>query len=90
MPDDIVQLAAAPNEPIARMWEEMLNDAGVPVLVRPGGPGFGGWGSVATFEHFLYVRPQDLQRAQQIMEEEAGLDFEIWASDELSPERDPD
>lgn len=90
MPDDIVQLAAAPNEPIARMWEEMLNDAGVPVLIRPGGPGFGGWGSVATFEHHLYVRPEDLERAQQIMEEDAGLDFEIWASDELSPESDSD
>ena len=38
----------------------MLVDAGIPVLVRPGGPGAGGWGSVATFAHDLYVRQDDL------------------------------
>jgi hypothetical protein len=88
---DLVHLTTAPNEPIARMWEEILTSAGVPVLVRPGGPGFGGWGSVATFEHDLYVRPEDQPRALQIMEEEAGLDDDDWADpDLLAAERDPD
>lgn len=90
MPDDLVHLTAAPNEPIARMWEEILTEAGVPVLVRPGGPGFGGWGSVATFEHHLYVRPDDLARAQQIMADDVGLDEEVWANDDLFGEGEPD
>jgi hypothetical protein len=57
----------APNELMARYWEDVLVDAGIPVLVRPGGPGAGGWGSVATFAHDLYVRRDDLTRAREIV-----------------------
>jgi len=52
---------------MARYWEDVLVDAGIPVLVRPGGPGAGGWGSVATFAHDLYVRRDDLTRAREIV-----------------------
>ena len=69
MSDDIVFLMTAPNEPMARFWEDVLVDAGIPVLVKPGGPGAGGWGSVATFEHDLYVRREDLERAREIVAE---------------------
>ena len=62
----------APNEPMARFWEDVLLDAGIPVLVRPGGPGAGGWGSVATFAHDLYVRQDDLSGAREIVAEDAG------------------
>lgn len=74
MTDDLAFLISAPNEPIARMWEDILRDEGIPVLVRPGGPGAGGWGSVATFEHDLYVRPDDLARARQVMDDDAGVE----------------
>ena len=63
MSDDIIFLMTAPNEPMARFWEDVLVDAGIPVLVRPGGPGAGGWGSVATFAH-------DLARAREIVAED--------------------
>jgi ABC-type sulfate transport system substrate-binding protein len=66
--DDIAFLMTAPNEPMARYWEDVLVAAGIPVLVRPGGPGAGGWGSVATFAHDLYVRRNDLTRAREIVE----------------------
>jgi hypothetical protein len=65
--DDIDFLMTASNEPMARYWEDVLVDAGIPVLVRPGGPGAGGWGSVATFAHDLYVRRDDLTRAREIV-----------------------
>jgi hypothetical protein len=65
--DDPVFLLTAPNEPMARYWEDVLAAAGIPVLVRPGGPGAGAWGSVATFEHALYVRKSDFERAQDII-----------------------
>jgi hypothetical protein len=70
MSDDIAYLMTAPNEPMARFWEDLLVDAGIPVLVRPGGPGAGGWGSVAMFAHDLYVRRDDLARAREIVEED--------------------
>jgi len=70
MSDDIAFLMTAPNEPMARFWEDLLVDAGIPVLVRPGGPGAGGWGSVAMFAHDLYVRRDDLARAREIVEED--------------------
>ncbi len=74
MSDDIAFLMTAPNEPMARFWEDVLADVGIPVLVRPGGPGAGGWGSVATFAHDLYVRQDDLGRAREIVAEEADAE----------------
>ena len=72
MSDDpeITFLLSAPNEPMARFWEQVLADEGIPALVRPGGPGAGGWGSVATFSHDLYVRQADLERAREIVAED--------------------
>ena len=72
MSDDVAYLMTAPNEPMARFWEDVLVDAGIPVLVRPGGPGAGGWGSVATFAHDLYVRNGDLDRARDIVAEDSA------------------
>ena len=74
MSDDIVLLMTAPNEPMARFWEDLLVDAGIPVLVRPGGPGAGGWGSVATFAHDLFVRRDDLARAREIVAEDVDTE----------------
>jgi hypothetical protein len=76
MSDDIAFLMTSPNEPMARFWEDVLVDAGIPVLVRPGGPGAGGWGSVATFAHDLFVRNDDLDRAREIIA--ADTDEEIY------------
>ena len=75
MSDDIAFLMTAPNEPMARYWEDVLVEVGIPVLVRPGGPGAGGWGSVATFAHDLYVRQDDLARAREIVSEDADMEI---------------
>jgi hypothetical protein len=72
--EDLVFLLTAPNEPMARFWEQVLLDAGIPVLVRPGGPGAGGWGSVAMFDHDLFVRERDLAQAREIIAADAGAD----------------
>jgi hypothetical protein len=71
--NDIVFLATAPNEPIARLWEQILAESGIRALVQPGGPGFGAWGSVATFSHDLFVLASDLERAQAVLQ---GLEDE--------------
>ena len=83
MSDEIAFLMTAPNEPMARYWEDLLVDAGIRVLVRPGGPGAGGWGSVATFAHDLYVRRDELSRAREIVAEDADSESdEAFEGDE--------
>ncbi|MCA9863707.1 MAG: DUF2007 domain-containing protein [Thermomicrobiales bacterium] len=72
MSPDIVYLTTAPNEPIAGLWQSILEDAGIPVLVQPLGAGFGAWGSASTFAHRLSVRAVDLARAQEILAEETA------------------
>jgi len=64
----IVWIANAANEVEAMMWASTLRAEGIPVLLRPGGPGAGAWASAATFEHGLYVREQDRRRAQATLD----------------------
>jgi hypothetical protein len=67
--DPVVFLTTAPNEPMAGLTAQVLQDEGIRTLVRPRGPGFGAWGSVATFEHDLHVLSSQLERARQIVAE---------------------
>jgi hypothetical protein len=67
--DPVVYLATAPNEPLAQLWVEILADAGVKAMMKPIGPGFGAWGSAATFEHELYVLKSRLAEAESIIAE---------------------
>jgi len=63
----IVWLGTAPNEPIGRMWADVLEDQGIRTLVKAGGAGVGAWGSAAVLEHQLFVLEPDLARAQGIL-----------------------
>jgi hypothetical protein len=71
--DTPVAVGVAPNEAIAGLWKSVLESEGIATLIRPMGPGFGAWGSVATFEHEMLVRRVDAERAVQIL---ADLDAE--------------
>lgn len=62
-------LMSAPNEIEANLIAGILRDAGIPVMLRPGGPGFGAWASVMSFEHGIYVREVDRERAQAVLDE---------------------
>lgn len=75
--DPVVYLATAPNEPLAQLWVEILDDAGIRAMMKPIGPGFGAWGSAATFEHELYVLRSRLDEAAAVIAE-------------IEPERGPD
>ena len=66
-----MRVAIAPNEPLAGLWRSVLEEAGIVSLVRPLGPGFGAWGSVATFEHEVLVPELDLDDAAALI---AGLE----------------
>jgi hypothetical protein len=67
--DPVVYLATAPNEPIAQLWVEILADAGIRAMMKPVGPGFGAWGSAATFEHELYVLQSQFEEAETVLAE---------------------
>jgi hypothetical protein len=75
--DDVVWLTTAPNEPIARMWAADLENEQIRVMLKPGGPGFGAWASAATFEHDLFVRRADLERARELLAELDDVDFSV-------------
>jgi hypothetical protein len=71
-----VRVAIAPNEPIAGFWVSVLAEVGIVALARPLGPGFGAWGSVATFEHELLVGSVDADEARLVIEDlEAAEDL---------------
>ncbi len=81
-PDDIVWLTTAPNEPIAQMWAADLRNENIPVMLKPGGPGFGAWASAATFEHELFVRQTDYARARDLLTELEDVDFSVAADED--------
>ncbi len=70
--DDLVQLAVAPNEVVAALWRGVLEDAGIPVLVKVLGLGHAYWSTFAA-AHALYVRRRDSDRARELLE---ALDLE--------------
>ncbi len=65
-------LLTAPNEIEASLIAGRLRDAGIPVMLRPGGPGLGAWASAFSFEHGVYVRAVDLDRARELVEAAAS------------------
>ncbi len=69
MDERLVSVGTAPNEPIARLWAESLQAAGIRVLVRATGPGIGAWGSAAMLEHDLSVLAPDAERARELLAE---------------------
>lgn len=73
-----VRVAVAPNEAIAGLWRSVLAEAGIVSLVRPLGPGFGAWGSVATFEHEVLAPEADAADAIALLG-----DFEAIGEDDM-------
>lgn len=64
--DKIVQVGVAPNEAIAMLWKQILEDEGIVVLLRPGGIGQG-YFSNALNEHYLHVHEIDYEDALEIL-----------------------
>lgn len=81
-PDEVVWLTTAPNEPIAQMWAADLRNEHIPVMLKPGGPGFGAWASAATFEHELFVRRVDYDRARELLADLEDVDFSFASEDD--------
>ena len=63
-----VRLTLFNNEPMARLAEQRLREAGIPCNTRSlrGGPGL--WGSAYNLPHDLYVLESDETRAREVLE----------------------
>ncbi|HEU5432566.1 MAG TPA: hypothetical protein VFU81_12935 [Thermomicrobiales bacterium] len=77
--DPIVYLATVANEPLASLYADVLQAAGIRTMAKPRGPGYGAWASAATLEHDLYVLRSRLSEAEAIVRE---LDAETDAETE--------
>ena len=81
--EPIVYAATAPNEPIARLWADVLGDEGIRAMLKAAGPGIGAWASAATLEHELHVLRPDVERARQIIQDlEGEADDSGWQDGE--------
>jgi hypothetical protein len=67
--DPIVYLATVANEPLASLYADVLQAAGIRTMAKPRGPGYGAWASAATLEHDLYVLRSRLPEAEAIVRE---------------------
>ncbi len=65
--DPIVYLATVPNEPLARMYADVLEEAGIKTMIKVVGPGIGAWGSAFSLEHELYVLRSRFAEAEAIV-----------------------
>ena len=66
--DKQVRLTVFDNEPLARLAEQRLRQAGIPCLIRclRGGPGL--WGSAYNLPHDLYVYASDETPAREVLD----------------------
>ena len=58
-----VRVATFDNEPLARLWQQRLQQEGVPCVLKSLGAGSGAWGGNSFVPHGLYVFSRDRQRA---------------------------
>lgn len=68
MDKGLLELAHFDGEPLARLAESRLQEAGIACVVRPVGAGPGGWGQAAAMPYGLWVRPSDEAAARDVLE----------------------
>jgi hypothetical protein len=64
----IVRVMTARNEPMAKLTQQVLEGEGIHVLLKPIGPGYGGWGNANNLMHDIYVLEGDEDRAREVLD----------------------
>ena len=65
--DPIVKLVAALTEPEAQMRRELLENNGLPAMVKDVGGGLSAYGATPPFAFDLFVKQSDAERAAEIL-----------------------
>ena len=72
----IVAIATAPNEVIADLWRQVLDEDGIIAVLKPTGAG-SSFGTNALNEHLVFVREDQAELAREIIAElESEVDEE--------------
>jgi hypothetical protein len=66
--DRTVTVAIAPNEIVAKMWQEVLRDEGIIAALKPAGAGQS-FATTALVEHYVQVLGDQAERARAIIDE---------------------
>jgi hypothetical protein len=56
------------NEPLALLTKQVLEGEGIGVLLKPIGPGYGGWGNANNLMHDVYVLEGDEEQARDLLD----------------------
>ena len=64
----VVPVATAPNEIVADMWRQVLEDEGIIVALKPTGAG-SSFGTNALNQHIVLVREDQAELAREIIAE---------------------
>jgi hypothetical protein len=64
----VVPVAVAPNEVVADIWRQVLEDEGIIAALRPGGAG-ASFATNALNEHVVLVREDQAERAREVLAE---------------------
>ena len=64
----VVRVETVRNEPLALLTKGVLEGEGIGVLLKPTGPGYGGWGNANNLMHDVYVLEGDEARAREVLE----------------------
>ena len=65
-------VAVFPNELIAGFWVGVLEQKGIPSLVKPQMGGYGMWGHDSFIPHGIYVLQERLDDARDILDGDQG------------------
>ncbi len=72
----VVVAGIAPNELVALMWQQVLQDEGIVVALKPGGMGHG-YATNALNEHYVLVRDDQAELARAILSDLESEDESI-------------
>ena len=73
-----VWVATFDNEPLARLWQQRLQEEDIPCVLKSLGAGSGAWGGNSFLPHGLYVFSRDRQKAIGVIE---GTDSQEYLVD---------
>jgi hypothetical protein len=65
--EPLVHIATAPNEPIANMWAEILEENNIHCLLKGGNLGAAMYIPPLQLQHKIYVLASEAQKAKEII-----------------------
>ena len=65
--DPIVKLIGQLPQPEALMRKELLENNGIPAMVKDTSTGYAAYGAPSVFGHDIFVKQSDVERAEEVL-----------------------